>query len=204
MSVVVLAGLGDPPPGTVLGPTDARPDLAEPPVPLGDRRRGHLPSSGDALPRLVHDGGHEGRGRLRMPEGFHGGRFDLQRAERAVLLILDNCEHLIDACAQLAETLLAECEHVTLLATSREALNIPGEHVYAVAPLNVPRAETATDYITMATDPDLMVATKAAMTPILPKTSVWPSGSARVARCMPISPPPPPRKAARDRYCRRR
>ena len=52
----------------------------------------------------------------------------LQR--RRLLLVLDNCEHVIQACAGLAEKLLCACPHLTLLATSREALNIPGERVF--------------------------------------------------------------------------
>jgi len=59
---------------------------------------------------------------------------------RELLLILDNCEHLVEAAAQLAETLVRECERVKILATSREGLNIAGEQVVPVAPLGVPRA----------------------------------------------------------------
>lgn len=54
------------------------------------------------------------------------------------LLILDNCEHLILACAQLAETLLQACSKLTILATSRETLAIAGETSFAVPPLAVP------------------------------------------------------------------
>lgn len=54
------------------------------------------------------------------------------------LVILDNCEHLIDACARLAQTLLETCPGLKVLATSREPLNVPGELLYAVPPLAVP------------------------------------------------------------------
>jgi predicted ATPase len=54
---------------------------------------------------------------------------------RDMLLILDNCEHLIGACAELAEALLRECPHLCVLATSREALGIPGEMAWRVPPL---------------------------------------------------------------------
>jgi predicted ATPase/DNA-binding winged helix-turn-helix (wHTH) protein len=57
---------------------------------------------------------------------------------RKLLLVLDNCEHLIDAAAQLAETLVRMCARVSILATSREPLRIEGEHVYQVPPLGVP------------------------------------------------------------------
>ncbi len=59
-------------------------------------------------------------------------------AARHILIILDNCEHLLDACAALAESLLRACPRMTLLATSREALNIAGEHVWRVPSLAVP------------------------------------------------------------------
>ncbi|WP_447038765.1 AfsR/SARP family transcriptional regulator [Streptomyces sp. DSM 118878] len=56
-------------------------------------------------------------------------------ASRALLLILDNCEHLIGAAAELAETLLTHCPGLTVLATSREPLGVPGESVRPVEPL---------------------------------------------------------------------
>jgi len=58
--------------------------------------------------------------------------------DRAVLLVLDNCEHLADACALLAEQLLESCPRVCLLATSREPLAARGEVQSAVEPLPVP------------------------------------------------------------------
>jgi non-specific serine/threonine protein kinase len=57
---------------------------------------------------------------------------------RHLLLVLDNCEHLVEAAAQLAETLLRACPRVTLLATSREALDIAGETSYRVPSLSTP------------------------------------------------------------------
>ncbi|WP_340377875.1 BTAD domain-containing putative transcriptional regulator [Streptomyces sp. SS7] len=56
-------------------------------------------------------------------------------APRSPLLILDNCEHVIDAAAALAETLLTRCPGLTILATSREPLGVPGESVRPVDPL---------------------------------------------------------------------
>ena len=58
--------------------------------------------------------------------------------ERQLLLVLDNCEHVIDAAAQLAETIVRLCPGTTVLATSREVLRIDGEYVYRVPPLAVP------------------------------------------------------------------
>ncbi|MEV5339700.1 BTAD domain-containing putative transcriptional regulator [Streptomyces sp. NPDC052676] len=56
-------------------------------------------------------------------------------ATRSRLLILDNCEHVIGAAADLAETLLTRCPGLTILATSREPLGVPGESVRPVDPL---------------------------------------------------------------------
>ncbi|WP_446212817.1 AfsR/SARP family transcriptional regulator [Micromonospora sp. IBSANI012] len=58
-------------------------------------------------------------------------------ADRA-LLVVDNCEHVIDEAAELVEQLVAACPAVTVLTTSREALAVPGETQLAVAPLGVP------------------------------------------------------------------
>ncbi|HET9386368.1 MAG TPA: BTAD domain-containing putative transcriptional regulator [Gemmatimonadales bacterium] len=58
--------------------------------------------------------------------------------ERATLVILDNCEHLVEACADVAETLLKGCPIVRILATSREALGVPGEQAWLVPPLSLP------------------------------------------------------------------
>jgi predicted ATPase/DNA-binding winged helix-turn-helix (wHTH) protein len=57
---------------------------------------------------------------------------------RKLLLVLDNCEHVIDAAAKLAETIVSRCPGATVLATSREVLRIDGEYVYRVPPLDVP------------------------------------------------------------------
>ncbi len=59
---------------------------------------------------------------------------------KRLLLVLDNCEHLIEAVATLTETLLAYCPHSTIVTTSREILRIQGEHVWRVPPLDVPAA----------------------------------------------------------------
>jgi predicted ATPase/class 3 adenylate cyclase len=57
---------------------------------------------------------------------------------KQLLLVLDNCEHLVAACARLAETLLRACPHLRILATSREALGIAGETIRPVPSLSVP------------------------------------------------------------------
>lgn len=55
-----------------------------------------------------------------------------------LLLVLDNCEHLVDAVAKFAEVVVRLCPGVTVLATSREILRIEGEYAYRVPPLDVP------------------------------------------------------------------
>lgn len=57
---------------------------------------------------------------------------------KSLLLILDNCEHLVDACAQLVTTLLSACPRLTILASSREALGVAGETAYRVPSLSLP------------------------------------------------------------------
>lgn len=61
---------------------------------------------------------------------------------KRLLLILDNCEHVIDACAELVETLLRHCPQLQILATSRESLKIPGETVWLTPLLSIPRRGT--------------------------------------------------------------
>src|SRR5215831_10614598 len=60
---------------------------------------------------------------------------------KRLLLVLDNCEHLINAAAQLTETVVRMCPRASVLVTSREPLHIEGEHVYTVPPLDVPPAD---------------------------------------------------------------
>ena len=59
-------------------------------------------------------------------------------SELEILLILDNCEHLVAACALLADALLRACPGLRILATSREALGVAGERNSPVPPLSVP------------------------------------------------------------------
>jgi len=59
-------------------------------------------------------------------------------APQAMLIVLDNCEHLISACAKTADAILRRCPKVRLMATSREPLGIGGETIYRVPPLSLP------------------------------------------------------------------
>jgi predicted ATPase/DNA-binding winged helix-turn-helix (wHTH) protein len=58
--------------------------------------------------------------------------------DKRMLLVLDSCEHVIEAAAQLAEGMFDEAPHVHLLATSREPLRVEGEHVHRLSPLESP------------------------------------------------------------------
>jgi len=64
-----------------------------------------------------------------------------QLCSKQLLLVLDNCEHLIDACARLAALLLGACPNLTILATSREAFDIDGEITWRVPSLSFPKSE---------------------------------------------------------------
>jgi non-specific serine/threonine protein kinase len=61
---------------------------------------------------------------------------------REALVVLDNCEHLIEASAQFAETVLTSCPGIRILATSREVLGVGGESVLALSPLPCPDIDT--------------------------------------------------------------
>ena len=61
--------------------------------------------------------------------------------DRSLLIVLDNCEHLVHACAELAKQLLQSGAGVKILASSREHFNIAGETVYTVPPLSVPEPD---------------------------------------------------------------
>src|SRR3989442_1204740 len=81
-----------------------------------------------------------------------GGRSAVQTmvhrlCECDTFLIFDNCEHLVDACAEVAETLLKGCPSVRILATSREALGVPGEQAWLVPPLSLPAGDTAAEVL---------------------------------------------------------
>jgi non-specific serine/threonine protein kinase len=65
-------------------------------------------------------------------------------SSQTTLLVLDNCEHLVGACASLAASLLQACPQLSILATSREGLNVAGERMYRVPSLQTPTPVQAT------------------------------------------------------------
>jgi predicted ATPase/DNA-binding SARP family transcriptional activator len=74
-------------------------------------------------------------------------------ADKAMLLVLDNCEHLVGACTELVGRLLQAGPRVRVLATSREVLGVPGEVVWPIPPLAVPDPAEADD---QATAPEVL------------------------------------------------
>ncbi|WP_327655347.1 ATP-binding protein [Streptomyces sp. NBC_00483] len=100
-----------------------------------------VPLSGLSDPELLP---HAVCGALGVPE--QGGRgvhevLATHLAGRRTLIVLDTCEHLVDACATLADALLSAAPGLRLIATSRQPLDIPGEQVLPVPPLALPEPE---------------------------------------------------------------
>jgi len=81
-----------------------------------------------AVAQVLHMPMHAGRGSAGLAEALHG---------RRLLLVMDNCEHLIDAAAALANA-LRSAPQVHLLVTSQELLNVPGERLLRLQPLSLP------------------------------------------------------------------
>jgi predicted ATPase/DNA-binding CsgD family transcriptional regulator len=90
-------------------------------------------------------------------------------AERELLLLLDTCEHLTDACAELAALLLPAAPGLRILATSRAPLGLPAEHSLLISPLELPAGDDATaayaDAVTLFVDRASAVAPDFALTP---------------------------------------
>jgi len=100
---------------------------------------------------------------------------------RQVLLVLDNCEHLVQASAELAEKLLRACPRLTILATSREGLDIPGEMPVRVPPLSSPPANTTPDVADLAQyDAVQLFVDRAAR--VLPGFEITPAEAPAIAR----------------------
>jgi predicted ATPase/DNA-binding NarL/FixJ family response regulator len=98
--------------------------------------------------------------------------------DKQLLLVLDNCEHVLSACSQLAETLLAATE-VSILATSREPLGITGERRYPVSPMALPPTDSRADDIGQFDAVELFI--ERART-ILPAFELTASNGAEVVR----------------------
>ena len=77
---------------------------------------------------------------------------------KRVMLVIDNCEHLIHACADLAHAILKAAPNVRMLASSRETLRVPGEHAFPVLPLPLPKAGDSFEVLAQSTAVQLFVA----------------------------------------------
>jgi predicted ATPase/transcriptional regulator with XRE-family HTH domain len=76
---------------------------------------------------------------------------------KRMLLVLDNCEHLIEDVAPLASALLSACSRLKILTTSREGLGIPGEWLYSVPALDLPKESSIVDVETISEFPALVL-----------------------------------------------
>ena len=87
---------------------------------------------------------------LQQPRGpgIEDAVIDYLRRRHGLLLVLDNCEHVLDAAARLVAGIVAHCPAVTVLATSREALGVAGEQLWPVPPL--PAADAAALFVARA------------------------------------------------------
>ncbi len=103
------------------------------------------------------------------------------RAKR-LLLVLDNCEHLLGGAAALAGALARSCERLVILATSREGLGIEGEHLLPVPPLGVPEAGADLAAVTQAEAVRLFAERAAAVKPGFQVTGQNAAAVAAVAR----------------------
>jgi predicted ATPase/DNA-binding SARP family transcriptional activator len=99
-----------------------------------------------------------------------------------VLLVLDNCEHLRQAVAELAQSLLTACPRLHVLATSREALGMPGEVDYLVQPLPLPAADADLDALRASEAVRLFLARVHETRPRLRADAAAVSNAARICR----------------------
>jgi predicted ATPase len=103
--------------------------------------------------------------------------------DRQLLLILDTCEHLLDACAALIQAILRDAPGVTVFATSRQSLDMPGEHIFSIGPLPVPEHDgvpLAADALTGGGDAVELFALRA--DGAVPDFAVTPDNAADVIR----------------------
>ena len=110
--------------------------------------------------------------------------------DRSVLVVLDNCEYLLERCAELAEAVGRDCPLVRFVATSREPLGVEGEHVWRVPSLSVPISDGKEDLEELAgfTSIELFVARARPTSTTSTLTAPTPASSARSAAASTASP----------------
>jgi predicted ATPase/class 3 adenylate cyclase len=107
---------------------------------------------------------------------------DFLRAKE-LLLVVDNCEHLVEACAQLVEHLLHACPNLKIIASSREALGIAGETVFRVPSLSLPAdAEASLESLAHSESVQLFVERAAAANPKFALTNQNAAAIAKICR----------------------
>ena len=100
--------------------------------------------------------------------------------ERPALLVVDNCEHLLDAAREAVTALLSACPHLSVLATSREPLGPPPEYTFRLAPLPLsdPDTEDPTRSPSVAVFLDRARRVRPGPRPLRPSCGWWPTSSA--------------------------
>ena len=104
--------------------------------------------------------------------------------DKRLLLVVDNCEHLVDAVATFVDQVLARCPGLTVVATSREALAVPGEVQYLVGPLPTPPDTGTADDVAASASVRLMVRRIAGIRPAYEPTETDLRALGRIARAL--------------------
>jgi len=132
-------------------------------------------------PQLVVQAVFAGLGLQDVSSGLSLSTLSRYLEAKRMLLVLDNCEHLLDSCASLAVTLLKSCPQLQVLATSRQALGVTGETRLRVPPLSLPEDGELLTPEQIATSEAVALLTERAV-PVLPGFRVDRANAAAVVR----------------------
>ncbi|MEV0055254.1 LuxR C-terminal-related transcriptional regulator [Saccharopolyspora shandongensis] len=103
-------------------------------------------------------------------------------SDKQLLLVLDNCEHVVDECAELVSTLLREAPGLRILATSREPLHVAGEHVWSVPPMSLDVDETLESHASGESPSEALLLFEQRAEAVLPGFALGPDNLETVAR----------------------